>query len=129
MLRKFSYAVGHAFREAGEVLEKLGCSIQGDFGYTAQLNRHRRVMNFKGNKPNVSNSSFIAPSSAVIGNVVLGKESSIWYNAVIRGDVQGIKIGNETNVQERVIIHGNSMSKLSEVSIGNNVTIGKFGLI
>jgi gamma-carbonic anhydrase len=125
MIKRTVYLVGHMFREAGEVLEKIGCTFQGDFGYQEKLNRHRRVMNYMGNKPQVKDSCFISPSSAVIGKVILGKGTSVWYNAVLRGDVQKITIGENTNIQERVVVHGNSgVEEEKAVSIGKNVTIG-----
>lgn len=70
---------------------------------------------------------FVAPSASLIGKVSLGKGSSVWYNAVLRGDVNEIRIGENTNVQDGVIIHvaKNNASGISlPTVIGSNVTIG-----
>lgn len=58
--------------------------------------------------PDISLASFIAPNAIVIGNVQIGKGANIWYNAVIRGDVERIEIGEYTNIQDGAVLHGDS---------------------
>jgi len=65
---------------------------------------------------------FIAPGAMVIGDVEIGEGSSIWYNAVVRGDVNYIRIGENTNLQDGAVVHGTSGG--SPAIIGSNITIG-----
>lgn len=69
---------------------------------------------------------FVAVSAAVIGNVTLEENSSVWYGAVVRGDANTIKIGKSTNVQDRAVI---TTAASSSVNIGANVTIGHGALL
>ena len=66
--------------------------------------------------------AFVAPSAVVIGDVAIGARSSIWYGAVLRGDVESIRIGSETNIQDNTVIHVDS-SGFSTV-VGDRVTVG-----
>lgn len=63
-------------------------------------------------KPNVARAAFVAKSANIIGNVSLAKDSSVYYNAVIRGDINHISIGERSNVQDNVCIHVNRASVL-----------------
>jgi carbonic anhydrase/acetyltransferase-like protein (isoleucine patch superfamily) len=116
--------IGFMFREAGESLDRVGCWLQGSLAYKEPLNRHRRVMNFAKHTPTIGNGVFIAPSAHVIGNVSIGDKASIWYNAIVRGDVNNIKIGNGSNLQDRVVVHVSSKKGYERgTEIGNNVTV------
>jgi carbonic anhydrase/acetyltransferase-like protein (isoleucine patch superfamily) len=64
---------------------------------------------------------YVAPSAAVIGRVFLGRHANIWFSAVIRGDINDIRIGDDTNVQDASVIHVDSDAPCT---IGNRVTIG-----
>lgn len=55
--------------------------------------------------PNIHASAFIAPTASVMGNVTIGRDASIWYGAVLRGDLDAIEIGDETNIQDGTIVH------------------------
>ena len=66
------------------------------------LSRHRPVLNIFDKSPTLPKAGFIAPSASVIGDVTLGEHSSIWYGAVLRGDLNSIKIGAFTNIQARL---------------------------
>ena len=72
--------------------------------------------------PIVDPTVFRAPGSQVIGDVVIGKESSIWFNSVIRADVNYIRIGERTNIQDFTMVH--ESYKASPTIIGNSVTVG-----
>lgn len=74
-----------------------------------------------GKTPRIGNDCFIAETAVLIGDVELGDNCSVWYNAVIRGDVHYIKIGNNTNIQDGAVIHATYQK--SPTNIGNNVTI------
>lgn len=69
---------------------------------------------------------FIAPNATVLGNVSIGKKSSVWFNAVIRADIDRITIGENCNIQDGTIIHPD---KNCPVIIGNNITIGHSAII
>lgn len=77
---------------------------------------------FKGGKPKLDKSVFTAPGSVVVGDVEMGENCSVWYNAVVRGDVNYIRIGNETNVQDLSMLH--VTNKTHPLIIGDKVTIG-----
>lgn len=72
--------------------------------------------------PKISDSVFVADGAIVIGDVEIGKQSSVWYNCVIRGDVNYIRIGEFTNIQDLSMLH--VTNKLFPLKIGNRVTIG-----
>ena len=74
----------------------------------------------------IDKSVFIADGAKVIGNVEIGKGSSVWFNAVIRADSDTVKIGESSNVQDNAVIH---TSDGFDVSIGDNVTIGHGAII
>lgn len=72
--------------------------------------------------PILAGGVFVADTARIIGDVNIGKNSSVWFQAVIRGDVMPIRIGSETNIQDGSVLHG-TFNK-AEVSIGDRVTIG-----
>jgi carbonic anhydrase/acetyltransferase-like protein (isoleucine patch superfamily) len=76
----------------------------------------------RGRLPRVHPTAFIDDSAQVIGDVDIGEESSIWMCVAVRGDVNSIRIGRRTNVQDGCVVHG--MLRTHAVSIGDNVTIG-----
>ena len=77
---------------------------------------------FKGQKPEINESALVADSAQVIGDVKIGEESSVWFNAVIRGDVNHIRIGKRTNIQDGCVLH--VARKTLPLIIGDEVTIG-----
>lgn len=79
------------------------------------------IIELPGAKPDVERACFIAPNATVSGRVVLGSDVSVWFNAVIRAERNSITIGDETNVQDHVMIH---VEADMPVSIGKRVTIG-----
>jgi carbonic anhydrase/acetyltransferase-like protein (isoleucine patch superfamily) len=80
------------------------------------------IRSYQGKTPSIPASCYIDPSAQVIGDVVLGQQSSVWMNAVIRGDVNSIRIGAQTNIQDCAVLHG--MRDLYPVIVGEMVTIG-----
>ncbi len=74
-----------------------------------------------GKKPRHGNNCFFAENAVVVGDVEMGDDCSIWFNAVIRGDVHYIKMGNKVNVQDGAVIH--CTYQKSPTNIGNNVSI------
>ena len=87
------------------------------------------IMDYKGLSPKIENSSWIAPGASIIGDVKIGKECSIWFGVVIRGDVHKIRIGDRVSVQDLSMIHVTHYKKEdksdgSPTIIGDDVTIG-----
>jgi len=82
---------------------------------------------FRGVLPRVASSAFIDDSAQVIGDVEIGDESSVWMCAVVRGDVNLIRIGRRSNVQDGAVVH--AMTGTHQTSIGDNVTIGHAAVI
>ncbi|NYF78440.1 gamma carbonic anhydrase family protein [Granulicella arctica] len=80
------------------------------------------IRSYQGVHPVVGPDCYIDPSAQVIGDVVLGAQASVWMNAVVRGDVNSIRIGAKSNVQDCAVLHG--MRHLYPVIIGEMVTIG-----
>jgi len=81
----------------------------------------------EGNFPKWGADCFIAPNATIAGDVVMGDECSVWFNAVIRGDVNSIRMGNKVNVQDGAVIH--CTYKRTKAIIGNNVSIGHNAIV
>ena len=83
---------------------------------------------FEGVLPKIADSAFIDESAVIIGDVVIGEDSSVWPITAIRGDVNIIRIGHSTNIQDGSVLHGSHASEYSptgaELHIGNQVTVG-----
>ncbi len=80
------------------------------------------VKALNGIAPEIGENTFLAETAVVIGDVKIGKDCSIWYNAVLRGDVNPIRIGDRSNIQDGAVLH--TLYKRSEVRIGNDVSVG-----
>ena len=85
------------------------------------------IRKFKDKTPIVDASAYVDVSAQVIGDVQIGAESSVWMNVVIRGDVNTIRIGRRTNVQDLTMVHVNRGTH--PTAIGNDVTIGHSAVI
>jgi len=85
------------------------------------------IRSFGGVHPQIHESAFVEGSAQVIGDVRIGEESSIWFNAVVRGDVYYIRLGNRTNIQDNSVIHVKDGSHATiiedEVTVGHSVTL------
>ncbi len=77
--------------------------------------------------PEIPEDCYIAENATVVGDVVMGKKCSVWFNAVIRGDVNFIRMGEMVNVQDGAVIH--ATYKTSPTTIGNNVSIGHNAIV
>lgn len=80
------------------------------------------IYEINGHLPEVGKNCFIAPNATLTGDIIMGDECTIWFNAVLRGDVNKIRMGNRVNVQDNAVIH--CTYKRSATLIGNNVSIG-----
>ncbi len=81
----------------------------------------------KGVSPTFGENCFIAPNATVVGDVITGNDCSIWFNAVIRGDVNSIRIGNKVNIQDGAVIH--CTYEKTKTAVGNNVSIGHSAIV
>ena len=85
------------------------------------------ILELRGVKPEFGSGCWIAPNAIIAGQVKMGKNCSIWFGAVIRGDVNTITIGNNVNVQDGVVIH--CTYQKTHTTIGNNVSIGHRAIV
>ncbi|HEY1411716.1 MAG TPA: gamma carbonic anhydrase family protein, partial [Rhodopila sp.] len=85
------------------------------------------VFSLDGITPQIAPDAFIAPTAAVIGDVVIGSETGIWFHLLVRGDMGIIRIGARTNIQDGTIIHVNAGQ--FPALIGNDVTVGHAAII
>ncbi len=85
------------------------------------------IESFLGATPTLGGNNFLAPTSLVMGDVELGAWTSIWYGAVVRGDVNWIVIGDESNVQDNAVIH--VTNRVAPTTIGSRVTIGHSAVV
>jgi len=81
----------------------------------------------RGFTPTYGENCFIAENATIVGDVIIGNQSSIWFSAVIRGDVNSIKIGNKVNIQDGAVVH--ATYKTSPTNIGDNVSIGHNAIV
>src|SRR3989338_89721 len=84
------------------------------------------IIRFDKKEPQIAGSAFITANASIIGDVVIGEETSVWFGAVIRGDENKIRIGNKTNIQDLCVVH---VQKNHETIIGDNVTIGHRAIV
>lgn len=75
-----------------------------------------------GKTPQIGRDTFVADNAALVGDVTIGDNCSIWYGAILRGDVGAIRIGNNSNVQDGAVLHGTL--GVSETVLGENVSVG-----
>lgn len=85
------------------------------------------IKTINGNTPKIGEDCFIAENATIVGEVTMGDQCSIWFNAVLRGDVHYIKMGNKVNVQDGAVVH--CTYKKSPTTIGNNVSIGHNAIV
>lgn len=85
------------------------------------------IKSLKGNTPQLGNNVYLAENAVVVGEVEIGDDCSVWFNAVVRGDVNSVKIGNKVNIQDGAIIH--CTYEKAKTVIGNNVSIGHNAIV
>tara|TARA_R110001592_G_scaffold247909_1_gene510044 strand:- start:4923 stop:5510 length:588 start_codon:yes stop_codon:yes gene_type:complete len=85
------------------------------------------ILPFKDKRPQIDETAFIAENAVIIGDVTIGTKSSIWYSCVLRGDMNFIRIGNDTNIQDGTIVHVDS--KGYPTILGDRVTVGHMALL
>ena len=85
------------------------------------------IIPVKGIAPKLGNNCFVAPNATIVGNVECGDDCSFWFNAVVRGDVNSIKLGNKVNIQDGAVVH--CTYQKTTVDLGNNVSVGHNAIV
>lgn len=85
------------------------------------------IKSFKGSSPQLHDSVYVAETAVLIGKIEMGEDSSVWFNTVLRGDVDWIRIGKRTNVQDGVVMH--CSTGVGPTIIGDEVTIGHRAIV
>jgi carbonic anhydrase/acetyltransferase-like protein (isoleucine patch superfamily) len=80
------------------------------------------IKSVRGFTPEFGENCYLAENATIVGDVIMGNDCSVWFNAVLRGDVNSIRIGNRVNIQDGAVLH--TLYQKSVVTIGNNVSIG-----
>ena len=123
--QRVSYNIGKVLKEAGLAMDRFGSRLNQDVGYMQELSRHRQVMPLYDIVPKIDN-AWIAPNASIIGEVIVSKYATVWYNVVIRAELNPVRIGHFSTIGDGTTIqtacalpHGLAAS----VNIGKNVTI------
>jgi len=85
------------------------------------------IKEIRGKAPQIPEDCFVAENATIVGDVVMGKQCSVWFNAVLRGDVHYIKIGDKVNIQDGAVIH--CTYKKYPTIMGNNVSVGHNAIV
>ncbi|WP_316840973.1 gamma carbonic anhydrase family protein [Pedobacter gandavensis] len=85
------------------------------------------ILPVKDKHPQWAENCFIAPNATIVGDVMMGSNCSVWFNAVIRGDVNSITIGNDSNIQDGAVIHATYLK--AATVIGNRVSVGHNAIV
>lgn len=80
------------------------------------------IVPVRGFTPEIGEGTFLADNATVVGDVVMGRDCSVWFNAVLRGDVNSIRIGDRVNIQDGSVLH--TLYQKSTIEIGDDVSIG-----
>ena len=116
-------SLGKALRAMGQALDTVGRSFEV-MPYVEKLQPSTRAMRLGPHIPVITN-AFVAPTATVIGQVTVGSRSSIWYGAVLRGDVNTITIGDGVTIGDRAMVHCSSAATYNKPTvIGNHVVVG-----
>lgn len=85
------------------------------------------ILPVNGISPKLGDNCFVAPNATIVGDVVIGNDCSVWFNAVVRGDVNSIRIGNKVNIQDGAVLH--CTYQKTRVNLGDNVSIGHNAIV
>lgn len=85
------------------------------------------ILPVNGVSPQLGNNCFVAPNATIVGDVICGDDCSIWFNAVVRGDVNSIRMGNKVNIQDGAVIH--CTYQKTKTNLGNNVSVGHNAIV
>ncbi len=85
------------------------------------------ILPVNGIEPSLGKNTFIAPNATIVGDVICGDDCSFWFNAVVRGDVNSIRLGNKVNIQDGAVIH--CTYQKTKTILGNNVSVGHNAIV
>ena len=85
------------------------------------------IRSVRGFTPSIGKDCFVAENATIVGDVILGDQCSVWFNAVIRGDVNSIRMGNKVNIQDGAVIHCTYLK--TKTIVGDNVSIGHNAIV
>lgn len=85
------------------------------------------ILPVNGIEPSFGKNTFIAPNATIVGDVICGEDCSFWFNAVVRGDVNSIRLGNKVNIQDGAVIH--CTYQKTKTILGNNVSVGHNAIV
>lgn len=85
------------------------------------------ILPVEGVYPSLGENCFVAPNATIVGDVVMGRDCSVWFNAVIRGDVNSIRMGNKVNIQDGAVIH--CTYQKTKTILGDNVSVGHNAIV
>eukprot|EP00300_Choanocystis_sp_HF-7_P035223 c48692_g1_i1.p2 GENE.c48692_g1_i1~~c48692_g1_i1.p2 ORF type:complete len:247 (+),score=44.25 c48692_g1_i1:34-741(+) len=118
MIRTFA----RIFRETGQALDRLGCTIEGKNAVHDEVSRHRRLVSIGDKAPTVGAGAFIAPSASIVGSVDIGANVTVWYGAVVRSDDGSATfIGEDTTIGVNAILRSMGAEPMH---IGSRVVVG-----
>ena len=92
-----------------------------------KISKMALILPCRNKTPQIGADSWLAPNATIVGDVILGDECSVWFNAVIRGDVNSIRMGNKVNIQDGAVIH--CTFEKTKTILGNNVSVGHNALV
>ena len=121
-----SYNTGRVLKEAGLAMDRFGSRFNYDVAYMIEYSRHRKVLPIYDNIPEIKD-AWIASNATVVGNVFVSKYASIWYGAVLRGEMHPIRIGHFSSIGDRTTVYTNHSlpgGLAASVNIGKNVSVG-----
>jgi len=116
------------FRVVGVALDNAGKGMEVT-KYSEKLVPSTRFVALDDVVPKVSDECFVAPSASVIGDVTIGKHTSVWYGAIVRGDVNSVNIGEGSSIGDRAVVHVAKIQGDHATSIGNHVTIASGAMV
>ena len=122
---RLQYNMGRLMKEAGLGLDRMGSGFTGDVAYMQDTSRHRQQMPLYDAIP-VVNDAWVAPNASLIGDVIISKWATIWYNVSIRGEMNAVRVGNFSTIGDGTCIytcHALPHGIPASVNIGKNVTI------
>ena len=85
------------------------------------------ILPVNGIEPSLGKNTFVAPNATIVGDVICGDDCSFWFNAVVRGDVNSIRMGNKVNIQDGAVIH--CTYQKTKTILGNNVSVGHNAIV
>jgi len=112
----------NSFVGAPAVGGALAVKTANERGHETQVKRQPDIRPYRGKHPRIAASAYIDPAAVIIGDVVIGEDSSVWPCSVIRGDVHYVRIGARTNIQDGCVLH--VMRDECPLVLGDNVTVG-----